>query len=175
MFLDQMVSIKLHDFNEDQLEILHRLWKRHLRHDKHWHFFWEGYYTLIRCTKMFAPKVRTYLKYHKIKFEDQGVWIDNIEITQQFQTEFQQMFHAFSELAMKTVKKDNDHQTLIELVDRVCHCFLNNMVTNERRDGDYVYWEPSLLMKCALQRATTIGQIIERGRHARKQARGNDS
>ena len=175
-----MVSIKIPNFNEDQLHILHRLWKRHLRYDKHWHFFWEGYYTLIRCTKMFAPKVLTYFKYHKIPVEHQGVWIDNIEITKKYQIEFQQMFHSFSEIAMKTVAKDSDDQTLIELVDRVCHCFLNNMVTNERRDGDYVYWEPKLLMNTAIQRATTIGQIIERGRNARreksrKQAEGSDS
>jgi hypothetical protein len=78
------------------------------------------------------------------------------------------MFHTFSELAMKCIKSDD--QILAELVDRVCHCFLNNMVTNERRAGDYVYWEPSLLMNCALQRAVTIGQIIERGRHARRVA-----
>jgi hypothetical protein len=168
MKLDQMVSIKVLQYNEDQLDILHALWKRHLRHDRCWHFFWEGYYTLIRCQKMFAPKVEGFLRYHKVKYEKQGVWIDNIEITQKFQNEFRQMFHSFSELAMKTVKRDNDYQTLIELVDRVCHCFLNNMVTNDRRDGDYVYWEPKLLMNCAIQRATQIGQIIERGRHARK-------
>ena len=165
MFLDQMKSIMVPRFNENQLDILHRLWKRHLRKDDKWHFFWEGHYTLIRCQSLFVPKVVAFLRYHRIDTVNQGPWVDNIEITKKYQDEFQQMFHAFSEIAMKCVNADN--QILAELVDRVFHCFLNNMVTNERRDGDYVYWEPKLVMNCAIQRATTIGQLIERGRRDR--------
>lgn len=163
--LDQMVSIKLFDFNEDQLDILKGLYKRHLRKDDKWHFFWEGYYTLIRCQKLFAPKVKGYLRYHKVQFVDQGVWVDNISITKKYQEEFQQIFHGYSVLAMKGKDEEVD-----KLIDRVIHCFLNNMSTNERRKGDYTFWEPYKIIDNALQRAVFIGQIIERSKQYERQS-----
>lgn len=160
MCVRKMVSIRVFNFNEDQLDILKRLYKRHLIRDHKWHFFWEGSYTVIRCQNMFARKVERFLKYHKFEAEFEGDWVDNIPITKKYQAQFEEIFHGFSVIAMKSNDKEVD-----ELIDRVIHCFLNNMTTVERRDGDYVFWEPMKIVQNALQRAVFIGQIIERSRN----------
>jgi len=155
-----MVSIKVFDFNENQLDILKKLYQKHLIKDNKWHFFWEGDYTLIRCQEVMASKVMRFLRFYKVRSKNEGEWIDNINITLKYQNQFQDIFHGFSIIAMKCTDEEIDM-----LLDRMVHCFLNNVTTVERRDGDYIFWEPMKIITNAVQRAVFIGQMIERSKH----------
>lgn len=160
---DTMISLMVEGFNEDNHKILQSLWKRHLKNrDSKWHFFWEGDYTLIRCQQTFVKRVTGYLRFHGFKVINLEEWVDNIEITEKYQSEFQQIFHAYSEIALKSM---NSNITEIKnLFDRVIHCFINNITLPHRREKNGIYFEPWLIAEQAIARAITVGQIIGRRR-----------
>jgi hypothetical protein len=151
-------QFKLLDFNEDQQEILYRLWKRHLKKDPWWHFFYEGDYTLLRVSEIFLKKTGVFLQRKKVRFHFNGVWKDNIKTTKKYQEQFMYIFHGYSEIAMKTMGEGNS--VVGPLLDRVTHCFMNNMSSRFRRIKMKQYWEPNMIATCAAERALTIGYIL---------------
>ena len=155
-----IISIKLENFNEGDEKTLYRVWKRVLRHDPWWHFFYEGNYTLLRVSDPYLIEVCNWFKMYKITYIRQGVWVDNISTTKEFQGEFKYIFHGYSELAMKSIGGTSNKMTL--LLDRVVHCFMNNMSSDKRRRSvtQRVDWEPLMIANCAIQRARTIGMIM---------------
>ena len=152
-----MRDYKLLSFDMSNLSTLYQLWKDHLYKDDQWHFFWEGEYTALRISEDSALPVIHFLSANDIKFIDQGPWIDNIKITQKYQKEFAPIFHSFSELAMKNVNSKDDE--IDQLIDRVIHCFMNNLMTKTRTEKEGIFWEPLLIAKSAIFRSITIGQI----------------
>ena len=161
-----MVEFELKDFNWTEarcLELLRGLWQFCLRYDQYWHFFWEGDYTVVRCSLSFQENVSGFLKRNGVVYAMNGEWVDNIPITKKYQKQFMGMFHAFSELAMQM---EDDEFRLI--LDRVCHCFLNNCHTLKRvhKADDLVgtawastFWESLCLADVATGRAYTIGRM----------------
>lgn len=161
-----LYQIVLVEFNEDEEDILHELWETYLKDDKWWHFFYEGTYTVVRVSKPFVKKVTTFMKQKKVTCRKEGKWIDNIQITKRFQKEFMYIFHGYSTLAMKNIKENNERVSL--LLDRVIHCFMNNMSQDERRGEHYGMWEPIMIAESAILRAYTIGDILGRSRANKK-------
>jgi len=157
--IKKLYEYKLWNFNEDEEKILHTLWKEVLSEDNWWHFFYEGSYTVIRVTRKSRGKVSNFLKRKGVDCRYAGKWIDNIKTTRESQNEFLYIFHGYSELAMKSIGKSN--KDIEFLLDRVVHCFMNNMSSNLRRETTGALWEPMLIAKNAIERAVFIGRILE--------------
>jgi len=158
----KLYEIKLPGFNEYNEKKLHTLWKEVLRRDSWWHFFYEGSYTLLRIGEIsFNNGIENHLVAYDIPYEiKKGWWEDNIPITSKFQKEFMYIFHGYSELAMKNFGTTSNKMK--PLLDRVLHCFMNNMSSQKRRKQGGVYWEPEMIATCAVERALTIGHILGR-------------
>lgn len=118
---------------------------------------------MIRCgSGISAKRIKKYFKARNIEFEVEE-WEDNIPITQKYQKQFKDMFHSFSELAM--VLEEND---LLQVLERVCHCFLNNCYTKRGKildicsDASIIseLWETIVLQITAAGRAYTTGHTI---------------
>jgi hypothetical protein len=119
------------------------LYKEYLQFDPMWHFFWEGKVTYLRVsdTKDLNILLRI-LENHKIKYElDDKQWVDNIQITKLYQESFAHIFHGFSTIALELSTKiwtspneRVDH--IIRVLERIQHCFLNNVAHVEFTLGD---------------------------------------
>jgi len=117
----KIIEFHLLDFNADMeqawLHIL-EIYESILKKDKYWHFFYEGEYSIIRCSKKYQKKVEEYFKNNDIKYSFKGPWIDGSCIVELYKEAFISLFHEFSMLAVKL-----DESLLISTADRVCHCF----------------------------------------------------
>jgi len=112
---------------QKQWDILLFLYKKYLHKDKIWHFFYELYTNIIRCSRRFEGKVQRYLKKQKVDFEVKNEWVDNQEITRKYQDQFQNVFHANSEIIMRMALDPTYKSMDIFFVgDRFIHCFLLN-------------------------------------------------
>jgi hypothetical protein len=169
-----LYELKINHFNEDQEDILQKLWISILQKDPWWHFFYEGSYTIIRVSTKYLSKTKKFLKDNKIEFKEIGDWIDNIRITKAFQGPFTYIFHGYSELAMRNLSMGNDRVS--ELLDRVVHCFMNNMSNDKRRNEGKLWnwWEPMMVAKSAVGRAYTIGMIVEKYNVSEKGKQGEE-
>ncbi len=123
--------------------------------DPNWHFFYEGWYNIIRFSKMFREDVIVYLDENDITYEEKGVWIDGQLITNKYQHLYQPMFHSFSELAIQDQGKN-----IRTALDRVVHCFLNHQffVLREFREKHGGAWEPVLISDNLVNRSFYLGQ-----------------
>lgn len=139
-----------HD-EERAWELIKELYNEILYKDDQWHFFYENFYNIIRCSKKFYPKVIKKLKKLDIIYKEKGEWIDEQWATKKYQDVFQIMFHSFTLLALKQYY----HSTVGLLYDRVSHCFLNHQyyVLDEYRDFHGRHWEDILVSECAFNRA----------------------
>lgn len=154
----KLYEIRLNNFNEIKEETLHALWKQILHKDPWWHFFYEGTWTLLRVST--TKNIYKWLKKHKIEYEYKKIWKDNIPTTRKFQEEFLYIFHGYSELAMKNFGTTS--KEIKPVLDRVVHCFMNNIISDRRRESVdyYADWEPLMIVECGIQRARTIGMIL---------------
>jgi hypothetical protein len=178
----ELTQIKVEGWNLDvdsNFQELHKIYKYQLCTDDWWHFFREGDYTLIRCLNENVHEVSKLLQTeHGITPEQIHVtkpWVDNIEITKEYQEEFTYMFHAFSVLAMKSFERE-DTQSPYEMMsdfmhifDRVVHCFLNVGRSHKKvqafkpfmpvkKDSHVAgIWESMLITHNALMRMYTLG------------------
>jgi len=112
-----------------QWEILVGLYDEILHKDKNWHFFYEIFFNIVRCSDKYKNDVCRYLGEHFVRYESRGLWVDNQPITKKHQKHFSIIFHEYSELIMKTgniiVAEDLKNEVWY-LADRMIHCFLNN-------------------------------------------------
>lgn len=160
--LDTIYSIKAFDFDFRRIQTLRILHRHVLYTDPQWHFFWEGPYTVFRVSEYKVPEVCDFfnnLKFHDkaIEYKVEGEWIDNVLITKHFQEHFGPIFHEFSELALKIV--DDRTEVMDAVLERINHCFLNNLATPERMSN--ILWESEAIMNVGIRRAFTVGRIIE--------------
>ena len=113
-----------------QWEILVGLYKEILHKDPNWHFFYEIFFNIIRCSKKFEKDVLTYLSENGTSiYEDKGPWIDNQPITKKYQKHFKAIFHANSEMIMAMALAKDQSKTWEEIyliADRLAHCFILN-------------------------------------------------
>lgn len=174
----QQLSLKDFDLDEEENIIkLMELYDEILNVDDWWHFFREGRESLIRVTEDYAPDTVKFLLDHDVQFEMDGEWVDNIEVTKKYQSEFLYMFHAFSVISVKhwqhmfgsEESMNNGYSELLDLYDRVSHCFLNNVrhpfhinrlwpfVDNE--NTAYGFWESMMGHLMSTWRMYTIASV----------------
>lgn len=131
----ELAEIKVYGLNEKWVhestketapELIRILHRNILYHDKRWHFFWEGKYTVIRCDPQYLPVVKQLLEANDESFEcieTIGGYQENIKTTDKYLEAFVSIFHGFSLLAVEIEDED-----FIQTLERLNHCFLN-MVT----------------------------------------------
>jgi len=109
--------------------LLKDLYEKFLRHDTEWHFFWEAGTVYIRMQNnpMLQKMVRHLKEVGVASLVDDQDWVDNIPITQEFQSAFQSIFHGFSVIAMQLEGKEPPEKTMkyFQLLERIHHCFIN--------------------------------------------------
>lgn len=144
-------------------DVIRTLYDEILMWDPEWHFFYEDQYMLVRCGDKYAERVMRILERIEVVYKDQGEWIDNIQITRDYQTAFSSVFHGYSELAMSI-----NPEELEPVMDRIIHCFMNNVNSDEFRKiplpkiEESWIWEPTWIVLNAICRAFTLGRIKER-------------
>ena len=75
----QIVEFRLPKFNEDMdtaWRHLTQISNKVLRNDKRWHFFYENYYSIIRCSLRYQKLLRLYLIANSIDYIYRGPWVD---------------------------------------------------------------------------------------------------
>lgn len=133
--------IILKDFNHQKpkcVRVLKKLYVEYLQFDPMWHFFWEGNVTYIRASKTKDITILLdILRSQKIAHEiDDADWVDNIPITAKYQEAFAHIFHGCSvmamELSLKKWKKPAEKcDDILNVLERMQHCFLNNIAHTE--------------------------------------------
>jgi len=156
----KIVEFHLLDFNEDmEIAWMHilEIYNIILKNDDYWHFFYEGSYSTIRCSKKYKDKVENYLKDNDIDYKDIGAWIDGSSHVEHHKQRFIHIFHEYSMLAIEL-----DEDNFVSVADRVCHCFFNHctyMAVSLRQKYGVNRWEGDLMGHLAISRANYIGKI----------------
>jgi hypothetical protein len=156
----KIIEFHLLKFNEDMLaswcHILD-IYQRILYKDNYWHFFYEGDYSIIRCSKKYKKNVIKYLEHCEIEYKYMGTWNDGSKAVEEYKTRFTHLFHEFSMLAIE-MKED----WFMLVADRVCHCFFNHctyMAEEARSRYGENMWEGILMGQLAIYRAHHIGKL----------------
>lgn len=150
-----------------QWEILVGLYKEVLHKDPNWHFFYEIFFNIIRCSRRFKRRVLKYLDSQSVKYEVKGPWVDNQEITFRYQKQFKDIFHANSEMIMSMAlnpKMDSKslYTEIYLIADRLAHCFILNCdyIAKPWKDAarQSASWEVYLMSMLAHHRGLYIGE-----------------
>lgn len=170
-----LAELKIYGLNErwgdadsgaDALELMREVYNTVLKPDPMWHFFWEGDYTVIRCTKILAGDVDEYFSAFDnftVIWKQDG-YRENIRTTKKYLEGFVSIFHGFSVIAMAM-----DDEDLVDILERINHCFLN-MVTNDNLKEKFLIqsnyeldgamsWEAVVISQVALARMFTSGWL----------------
>jgi len=166
--VDKLYSLKLYDFpiDEDNWATLKAVWRNQLCRDERWHFFWEFGDAVIRCQDPHA--VLDQLRDMDIDVELNGDWREKYDtretVVNKYAAEFEQLFHTYSELAMKL-----DPDDFLRVLERIIHCFWNpseavfSQVDIELPDWMHVYghnWEGVVLSLIAASRSAFSGRLM---------------
>ena len=143
------------NFNEDPEYtwcLLRALYKDILHKDPFWHFFYEGEYSIIRCSGHLTAEVCDYLEENSVVFTEPSVWMDDSPMVRKFHTIFTVLFHSYSVLAM-----EYDDEEWFVTADRVIHCYMNHQWYRSwaqwfRKCWGEDYWEGMALSEHALRR-----------------------
>lgn len=136
--------------------IMH-LYNRVLRFDRHWHFFYENHYNIIRCSESVYPKVIEELNLLKIGYIEKGEWVDGSLTVCKYQDIYKELFHNFSLLAVYEYDEDEIHG----IYDRLTHCFLNHQfyVLKGFRERVGRQWEAFIMSHNTIYRADYGGYL----------------
>ena len=162
-------EIKLLKFGacEYSWDILKTFYEDVLYKDKYWHFFWEGSYTVIRCTSTSAKAIKkTIKKLRKEKSEPLEYknieYKENIPATIKHLEAFMSIFHGFSVIAITMAEG-----TIDGTLERINHCFLNMAAMTKDADAMREFlkkegsietsYETMLITKVALSRSFMDG------------------
>ena len=155
-----IIEFHLLKFNEDMeaawLHIL-EIYKTILQKDNYWHFFYEGDYSIIRCSRKYKNSIEKYLEYNDIEYRFKGEWNDGSLVVRIYNERFMHIFHEYSLLAIELKE-----EWLLQAADRVCHCFLNHCtyVAEGRREAHGInMWEGMLMGHIAVSRSHHIGML----------------
>lgn len=169
----QIMEFRLNKFNDLGMEIafgfIRNIYEEILYKDPLWHYFYEGPYSLIRCSKKYAKKVKIFLEKESIEFKEPVVWEEGLYVTSKYQHIFKHIFHYTSVLAIELYIK-KDHTQYFTAADRIIHAFLNQSLYPAKAAGlcdcfegagvDFQYWEVDQMSRLATGRAYYIGRII---------------
>lgn len=173
-----MIDITLLNFAEGEgvqgaPDLLREMYAQIFSGDRNWHYFWEGPHVSLRVPETLLNDVHDFLGKAEVEYQVEGKYEDNIKITAKHQAQFERLFNVYSTLSFEMDEKD-----FWDVLDRVCHCFLNNartMLADE--DPDFHQWvgrmgpdiwEAMCLSKTAAERSLINGwmrgQVAERDR-----------
>ena len=137
--------------------------------DPLWHYFYEGDYSLIRCSKKYIKNVEDCLVEHGIKFRTPTIWKEGLYVTKKYQHIYKHIFHHTSVLAIELYKNE-DFTSYLAAGDRIIHPFLNQSLYPAKAAGlceslensniDFQYWEAERMSELATGRAYHIGRIV---------------
>jgi len=151
-------------FNEDEQrawEIIKEIHQEVLFDDNNWHFFYENWYNIIRCSAKFYSKLIEKLDSLGVYYKEHGEWIDEQESTRKHQKIFQGVFHYFTLMALE----EYDSKDIDGIYDRVSHCFFNHQfyVLEDIRKENGVQWEANLMSKAVIERAGYSSYCYSKG------------
>lgn len=155
-----------HEFGDSyKWMLIEDLYDDILHKDKQWHFFWEGPFIHIRCSKKFADKVVKYAKevsFVAVVYEPVD-WIDDQEIVDEYRWYFERQFHNNSVLAIEIYRNKGfpTHKELYLLFDRVAHCLVNSWFHIEKEAAETRSMQPyelALVGEYAMLRARFQGR-----------------
>ena len=155
--------------NEDEKrawELIKYLYHEVLINDEHWHFFYENFYNIIRCSESFYPEVIKELDVFGVCYKEKGEWIDGSETVQKYLPIYKGLFHNFSLMALQ----EYEYREIYNIYDRLSHCFLNHQfyVLEGHREKYGRQWEASIMNYTAMHRAEYTGMMIKGGVSADK-------
>ncbi len=162
--LNELVGI-----NEDEetaWELIKYLYNHILINDEHWHFFYENFYNIIRCSESFYPEVIKELDALGVCYKEKGEWIDSSQTVKKYHNIYRDLFHNFSLIAVQEYDADEIHS----IYDRLSHCFLNHQfyVLEEYRAMHGRQWEAALMNRSAMYRSEYTGMLLKNGIEAHK-------
>jgi len=147
------------NYDEDKAwGLIKHLYFHVLRFDRHWHFFYENHYNVIRCSESVYSRVIAELDIMKIGYVEKGEWIDGSATVYKYQDIFKELFHNFSLMAMQ----EYDENELYKIYDRLTHCFLNHQfyVLKSFREKVGRQWEAFVMSYNTIYRAEFGGLLI---------------
>ncbi len=176
---NEIVEFWMNWFNDKGMEAafshISTIYEKILCKDPLWHYFYEGDYSLIRCSKKYEKALAKYLRENNITFKKPIVWKEGLYVTQKYQHIFKHIFHQTSVLALELFK-NGDLKSYISAADRVIHPFFNQSLYPVKTAGlcenlensniDFQYWEAEGMADLAIGRAYHIGKIV--GKKERK-------
>lgn len=172
----EVVEFEIYDFNntkpKESMQGLVKLYKEcELDKDLVWHFFIEGEFVVLRCSKKNAQKVFNYLKDNSMSYLGPRVWKEPWPITNRYQyTIFKQLFHDISESVMilyhdERIGYSHDH-FVYAIAERMVHAWFNhntylNIMVGQGvyKYGDPQHWEAGITSNIALGRASFGGKL----------------
>ena len=169
----QILEFWLTGFNDEGLDVafshLYKIYKTILHEDPQWHYFYEGHYSLIRCSYQYYEKVAKYLNDHDINYKYPGqFWTENTYMTREYMHIYKELFHYFSILVME-MYENGDGNHLFLAADRIIHPFFNHALYLAEMDGQLDYykemglivdnWEVDKMAYLASGRAYHAGKI----------------
>jgi len=142
-------------------EIIKEIYNDILYEDENWHFFYENYYNIIRCSAKFYPKVIRRLQDLGIYYKENGEWIDGQRSTRKYQKVFQGLFHYFTLMALQ----EYDSDEISGIYDRVSHCFLNHQffILEDFRLKHGRQWEAYIMNHATICRADHSSYLNAKG------------
>ncbi len=169
---DAIIEFWMDGFNDKGLDkaFMHivALYDRVLHKDPNWHYFYEGHYSLIRCSFKYQDRVEQYLGRNKIDYRIPiRNWTEGTYVTVKYIDIYKEIFHNISVLIIK-MYKDKNGDFLFQAADRVIHPFLNHgfylakmagLLDVYKSDLDAEYYEADYMGKLAVGRAYHIGRI----------------
>jgi len=163
-------------FNEDPeltWSILKSLYDKILRRDPFWHFFYEGEFSIVRCSGELTKEVCNFLDEHDVVYTEPSVWVDSSDTVKRFHTVFTTLFHSYSVLAM-----EYDDGEWFHVADRVIHCYMNHQWYRQwaqwfRKCWGEDYWEGMALSEHGQRRSGyqnwSRGMLEERAKAEKKE------
>lgn len=162
-------GIEGESFNSDESNawrVIKEIHQEILFDDENWHFFYENWYNIIRCSACFYPKLIEKLDSLDIYYIEMGEWVDEQLSTREHQKIYQGMFHCFTLMALK----EYDSKDINDIYDRVSHCFFNHQfyVLEDVRKEYGKHWEAHLMSETMINRADYTSYCASKGIDASK-------
>ena len=167
--LPKLFEVELHLLNDKPIndnenaawEIIKGAYYNILFNDPHWHFFWEGKFNLIRCSKEFYDKVIEYLDECGVTYIEKGEWrVDGSDTVNYYKVIYTPLFHQFSMMALE----EYDCGEITNIFDRVAHCFLNHQYFTLKNYRKVLplpeLWEAKIIHENGMYRANYIGYCV---------------
>lgn len=164
----KLKEIRIQNVKYSDRPVIKKLYDEVLYKDNHWHFFFEGDFSVIRCMKKSVGKSSKILK--KEGFEIEVVdYNEDQEITQRFIEEFIGIFHGYSVIAIGKYDYEENKSDFLTLFHRIVHCFLNPIASIElikdftekeySNHKNYSSWESHALTEMAISHSFSRGYM----------------